>query len=128
VDTDGDGMPDDWEMVHGLNPSIKDAGDDPDHDGMSNFEEYLAGTDPQNAASFLKLEAINLSGVGLLLSFTAESNKTYTLSYRDSVVGPAWSNLVHFSAAPTNRVIQWNDSAFTNLSERFYRLETPGPR
>jgi len=46
-DTDGDGMPDDWERRHGLNP--RDAADgfaDKDRDGYTNIEEYLNGTDP----------------------------------------------------------------------------------
>src|SRR4029077_2984491 len=35
-DTDGDGMPDEWELAHGLNPGVNDAGLDPDHDGLNN--------------------------------------------------------------------------------------------
>jgi pectate lyase len=41
-DSDGDGMPDDWEKTHGLaafDPS--DAAKDRDHDGYTNIEEYL---------------------------------------------------------------------------------------
>ena len=45
-DTDGDGMPDDWEIEHGTDPTVDDAGLDYDHDGLTNLEEYLAGTDP----------------------------------------------------------------------------------
>jgi pectate lyase len=47
VDSDHDGMPDQWEIAHGLNP--KDASDahaDPDKDRYTNLEEYLNGTDP----------------------------------------------------------------------------------
>lgn len=48
VDSDNDGMPDDWEVAHGLNPhDPSDAAADADHDGYTNLEEYLNGTDPQ---------------------------------------------------------------------------------
>jgi pectate lyase len=47
VDSDGDGMPDDWERKYGLNPNDpKDAALDTDNDGYTNIEEYLNGTDP----------------------------------------------------------------------------------
>lgn len=47
VDTDGDGMPDDWERNHNLNPNDpKDAALDTDKDGYTNIEEYLNGTSP----------------------------------------------------------------------------------
>jgi pectate lyase len=46
-DSDVDGMPDDWERRYGLNPSDPaDANLDKDHDGYTNVEEYLNGTDP----------------------------------------------------------------------------------
>ena len=51
-DSDGDGMPDDWELDHGLNPdNPNDAEDDSDYDYLTNLEEYLAGTDPTNPDS-----------------------------------------------------------------------------
>ncbi|MBI1934906.1 hypothetical protein HYS31_00550 [Candidatus Woesearchaeota archaeon] len=42
-DTDGDGIPDDWELEHGLNPNDpSDADSDTDGDGLTNREEYDA--------------------------------------------------------------------------------------
>ena len=49
LDSDGDGMDDVWEALHGLNPNDPaDALSDPDGDGVSNIGEYRAGTDPHN--------------------------------------------------------------------------------
>ncbi len=45
-DTDGDGMRDWWEILHGLNHLVDDAGLDPDEDGRTNLEEYNANTNP----------------------------------------------------------------------------------
>jgi hypothetical protein len=51
-DSDGDGLPDWWETLHGLDTGSADgingAWGDPDNDGLNNRAEYLAGTDPRN--------------------------------------------------------------------------------
>ena len=45
----GDGIPDDWKIAHGLDPHDPlVAYEDPDRDGLTNLEEYQAGTDPNN--------------------------------------------------------------------------------
>lgn len=47
-DADADGMPDDWERAHGLDPaSGADHRADADGDGYTNLEEWLNQTDPQ---------------------------------------------------------------------------------
>lgn len=49
-DTDGDGIPDEWEIKNGLNPNDpKDAGLDNDKDGLTNLEEYKHNTNPNLA-------------------------------------------------------------------------------
>ena len=51
LDSDGDGMPDSWEIAHGLDPNNPaDASKDPDGDGISNLEEYHNNSDPTDPA------------------------------------------------------------------------------
>jgi len=45
-DDDGDGMHNSWETVNGLNLAVNDAALDKDNDGITNLNEYLAGTAP----------------------------------------------------------------------------------
>src|SRR5262249_41403507 len=46
-DSDGDGMPDEWELKYGLNPNDPaDAAKDLSGDGYTNIEKYINGLDP----------------------------------------------------------------------------------
>lgn len=55
LDSDKDGMPDSYETANGLDPNVDDGGLDNDAvggpDGLTNLEEYTAGTDPQDSDS-----------------------------------------------------------------------------
>jgi hypothetical protein len=57
VDSDHDGMSDEWEIRHGLNPNDPSDGKaDPDRDGYTNLEEYLNGTDPKQFIDYRDLK------------------------------------------------------------------------
>lgn len=53
VDSDLDGMPDGWEVDHGLDPTdVTDDVEDPDGDGFLNVDEWAAATDPNDIDSY----------------------------------------------------------------------------
>ena len=83
LDTDGDGMPDEWERKYGLNPfDPSDATQDMDGDGFTNLEEYLAGTDPTDPTDFppppAKLRLIQVRVTPFKLRFLNISQITET--------------------------------------------------
>ena len=49
ADSDGDGMPDWYEVTHKLRPNFNDASLDPEGDTLSNINEFLRGTDPNRS-------------------------------------------------------------------------------
>src|SRR5688500_9791580 len=72
ADTDGDEIPDSWEVAYGLN--LLDAGDallDPDGDGISNLMEYFLGGNPNVPdRSILPSASRSSDGRSLAISFT----------------------------------------------------------
>jgi hypothetical protein len=123
ADSDGDGLPDDWELANGTNPNVNDAGLDPDHDGLSNLQEYRAGTSPTNAASALRLESVMTTGDDAVFRFLAVSNRDYTIQMQPAV-GDAWQKWLDIGQAPSNRTMVLTNVNNTGTN-RFFRLVTP---
>jgi sugar lactone lactonase YvrE len=67
ADTDADQLPDGWEVDKGLNPLVDDADSDPDNDNLTNFEEYLAGSDPRDRNDPEPQPPITMPWIPLLL-------------------------------------------------------------
>ena len=123
ADADGDGIADIWEIANGLNTnSVADAALDSDGDTMSNRAEFLAGTDPANGASYLKIDSISTSA-GARLVFGAISNRTYSVQYSDLPGSALWFRLADIPARSTNRIETIPDSGYA--TNRLYRLATP---
>ena len=123
ADTDGDGVPDLWEMEHGTQPFIADANEDPDGDGVSNLAEFKAGTDPQSASSYLHVEQVSWEGGGLGLQFTARAQRSYSVLYKPELTSPSWIKLQDVPIGG-ERVVTVTDPG-PAATQRFYRLVTP---
>lgn len=125
VDNDRDRMADSWENAHGLTVGVNDADGDPDGDGMKNVDEYTAGTHPNDAQSYLKIETAGaISGGGAILRFIAVSNKTYTIQFTSDLEAPTWTGLTNITAVNANRTITLTNRA-PAVPDRYYRLVTP---
>jgi hypothetical protein len=125
LDTDGDGMPDEWETANGFNlTDPSDAQTDADGGGLSNLAEYRSGTSPTNAASGLKVESVTQAGGQATLRFQAAANQTYSVEWCAQPAGDAWVKLVDVLARPNDRIESVADNNVGDPS-RFYRVVTP---
>jgi hypothetical protein len=126
LDRDGDGMPDGWELAHGLNPSDPaDAALDKDGDGMSNLAEYRAGSDPDSAQAYLEIESISLGGTtGVQVAWGSASNRLFSVQRASALLagGSTFTNLAeHVLSTPQQNV--FFDAAATNANQFYYRIK-----
>jgi hypothetical protein len=123
ADADGDGLSDAWETANGLNPgSALDRLGDLDGDGSLNWQEFEAGTDPNNPLSYLRIQGISAVN-GARLEFGAVSNRSYRVQYSELPSGGSWQRLADVVGRSTNRTeVILDPRPGTN---RFYRVVTP---
>jgi hypothetical protein len=109
ADSDGDGMPDWWEIAHSLNPGIDDSGENPDGDALTNLEEYNAGTDP-HAFDFMVFDY----GEGNV--FVVNTLSRFVDSDGDGI--PDWWE-IQYSGDPVNMLAGGDDDGdgVSNLDE-----------
>ncbi len=114
---------DDWK-VHffgSLADPNADPNGDPDHDHVLNWAEYLAGTDPTDAASRLLCESTTQTVKGqrqLVLSWLSAPGKAYEVLGSASASGGTWTVLDTVSGDGT--VAEYVES--NPNGARFYRL------
>jgi len=84
-----DGIEIGWKMRYGFDPadpSVRDQ--DPDGDGFTNLEEFLAGTDPlrkeDSPAKESKLKSRSAEPLGMSVSFPEKSGGSFTLRFQVS--------------------------------------------
>ena len=122
-DKDNDSLPDWWEADNTLN-ALVGSGDegpdgDPDQDGMSNYREFLAGTNPRNKESVFKFTSVRFTGNNADVDWTTVPGRTYMVEV-----------LTNLTADPVQRLFFGTANGYTNTvsetgtgesQQRFYR-------
>ncbi|MGD0088196.1 MAG: S8 family serine peptidase [Verrucomicrobiota bacterium] len=122
VDTDGNGLPDWWELQYFGHLTGTDPNADPDQDGMNNLAEWIAGTNPTNVASNLRLTLVSATNSGgTVVSWSSVAGKNYWLE-RSTNLLTGFNAIVNTNIAATAPTNTLTDPAILPGSARFYRV------
>lgn len=125
-DYNGDGLSDDWQMLYFMSADSPNAAPwlDYDLDGMTNLQEYLAGTNPTDPASVLSITSFNINWAAqsFQLTFPSLLEHNYQVQRTANLTNLEWKGF-------TNAVFGSGSSLLTvgplstNEPSMFYRVQ-----
>lgn len=116
-----DGIPDTWRLLWfgTVSNALSAATADPDGDGANNYQEYMAGTNPNDPTSVFKFGGGTMGSGGYTIQWPSVANKHYSIQSSSSLAPGTWT-AVATNIVGNGQTMQWTDtSAIGNI--RFYR-------
>ena len=125
-DQTGNGIPNGWLQQYGLNPFDPTlAAADTDGDGMSTLQEYLAGTDPTNSASYFHIVSVTPQGSDVLITWTCGGGRTNAVQSSPNL-GGVYTNIsgnIVLSGSGDSTTNYLDSGGATNSPLQFYRIQ-----
>ncbi len=124
ADADVDGLTDEWELRYFGTTVAANGTADTDGDGHTDLQEFLAGTDPTNAASQLRIDSITTDDAGVHIGWHTAGGHTNIVQTATDVTNPFTDLSVPIAItgsgdAQTNYL---DPGGATNIPPRFYRI------
>ena len=123
TDWDGDGLPNEWELVYFNDPTNAMAGFDSDGDGQNNLSERISGFDPTNSSSVFSITGYTApasNGEPFIITWTPIIGRMYDVGWSDNLQNATYSNLVEGLIHPRG---SYTDSVERAGYSHFYRVD-----
>lgn len=120
ADYDLDGLPNWWEVLYDLTPTVARYFVDTDIDGFKDLEEYIAGTSPRDSNSYLRA-SIELGVVPPRVVIDSVAGRIYKVQYLDNLdaIPQSWRTFID-NVSGNGDPIYIDDAEYR--TNRFYNL------
>ena len=126
LDTNANGVADSWEQANF--PGGAAATNDADGDGLSNRDEYWAGTQPTNAGSVFRGSGWQGATNGFALSWPVAAGRTYRVRATDGLLGSNWVVVGGPWTAQVGQVsMGYTETNPPAASPRLFQVQIGGP-
>lgn len=124
TDQDGDGLSDQWEYRNFVSNTNFNGVVDSDGDGYSNYEEFIADTQPTNNGSYLAIQSIRDE---VSIQFPTSADRLYRIRLNDGELAAdgAWYP-TGSTFRGSGQVTNWMDDGVQDI--RFYAVEPMLPQ
>lgn len=136
TDDDTDTLPTYWEEQFGLSwtdsTGLNGKDGDPDNDGQTNYQEYMADTNPLDGSSILKITKLEeVPSVGFKVEFPTSTRRTYRIYFSDEPYSDTmkWTPLVKTISGTGTNITWIDDGSGTSISpldnsvlHRYYKI------
>ena len=111
-----------WLQQYGLPTNGTADFADTDNDGLNNWQEWIAGTDPTNRLSVLRMLAPTNALAGVTVSWQSVSDRTYYLQRGTNLLLQTRLSSLQSNIVGQAGMTSFTDTTATNAGPYFYRV------
>lgn len=127
-DSNGDGIPDAWELSWNLEVGDLSETGDYDSDGVNDYLEYMANTDPTDSNAYLRISSALLATNGNInLMFPASQNRDYFVCRTPGLDPPVIWTMMNSNAIPGSGQITQYDITNSSAINASFRIKVTLP-
>ena len=123
-DSVGDGVTDSWRSFYG----ITDDSADNDGDGLTNAQEYFAGTNPNDSQSRFGIQSVTPQAGGFRVAWPSQPGIVYRVQWKNGLTDPTWMSITP-DFTGDGSLMNWTDDGTQTggfpATSRFYRIAVP---